>query len=294
MPKALGVKIANPFAADPVATSSSTSQLSPQGPSAPGVASPQAPPVHFQPTAPPHPSFELHHPPPKPAAPAKNRIEAVPDSLNGKEKAKPTRIPNPTPQPRPRRSPTPMDEDQEQSGSDSDDDYLPGASSRQGPSGDEGEEEEEEVDDDDEDDEDDEDENEDDEDEVRDDDEDDLDEDEGDNSEPEDANEDVNTRGGGDSDEQEDEVDVGRRKKRERRPKEIKISTKWTWDQRENDRRVKAWRLEDEIDSNPTALHPVRTNWMYEARLGGEPPFNLRCAFSVSDHAWLRFIGRGL
>lgn len=198
-------------------------------------------------------------PPAQPPVPAKNNIEAVPDSSNGKEKAKLTRIPNPTPQPRPRRSPTPMNEDQEESGSDSDSDYLPGASSRQGPPADEDKEEDDEVGSED-DNEDDGMEHEDSEDnEVRDDDEDedadDVDRDEVDNS----------------------EANVASRKKRERRPKEAKISTKWTWDRRENDRLVKAWGLEEEIDSNPAALHPVRTDWMYQARLGGEPPLNFRC-----------------
>ncbi|KAG9042711.1 hypothetical protein FS837_010474 [Tulasnella sp. UAMH 9824] len=258
VPKALAVNVASPFAANPGAMFSSTSPVAPQGPPAPRVGSPRPPPAQLQAAAPPQPSAELNHPPPRAPAPVKNSIEAIPDSSSAKEKAKPTHTPNPIPHPRPRRSPAPMDEEQEESGSDSDDEYLPGASNREERSGDE-DDEDEDLDDEDEDDDDDE---------VGEDKEDDLEREELGNSGAERVNQDINHVSGGDSDESEAEAPVGHKKKRERHSKEVKVSTKWTWDMRENDLRVKAWGLEEEINSNPAALHPVRTNWMYEARLG--------------------------
>ncbi|KIO16515.1 carbohydrate-binding module family 1 protein, partial [Tulasnella calospora MUT 4182] len=129
-----------------------------------------------------------------------------------------------------------MEEDQEESGLESGNEYTPGASSPEGPSADnDGRDSEAEETSDDEDD---------------------------------DSIEEKDDVSDGNSAEDNDDAEPGRTKKRGRRPKEFEVPTAWTWDRAENDRRVKEWKLEKAIDSNPTGIYPLRTQWMYEARLG--------------------------
>lgn len=44
---------------------------------------------------------------------------------------------------------------------------------------------------------------------------------------------------------------------RHRREVEVEVSTAWTWKKETNDRLVREWKLEKEIDENPAVLHPV-------------------------------------
>ncbi|KAG8929553.1 hypothetical protein FRC01_004160 [Tulasnella sp. 417] len=235
IPQGLGVNLGGRSPTKPLAMPTSTSPAPPQGTLASGIVSPQAVPAQPTPAVPVQRVAERCSSP-QPIPPTQHDGAVAPDVFHAENKTKHTDIPNPNSRSWPPRSPTPMEEDLEESGLDSDDEYLPGASSQESP--------------------------------LADDDERDSEQEDVDFSEGEDGREEDGDESDGDSGENSDKPETGRTTKRDRRPKEIEIPTKWTWDKRENDRRVREWQLEKEIDSNPTALHPVRTKWMYEARLG--------------------------
>lgn len=200
-----------------------------------------------------------------PAPPAPHMpFEVLVNRLSSDEKSKY----KPTPFAAPSCSPTPFD-DNEESGPDTDDDYVPDSQETEDgethESGDGDTEEE-----------------------------------AGPGSESDDGrdgDEDDERCHGSDEDEDEDEDDAvleGGKTPQERREgiAEINVPTAWTWSREENDKRVKEWKLEKAIDDNPTTLHPVRTEWMYEARLNGEACVRFRRRLVLNSPLFRLFGGR--
>ncbi|KIO27209.1 hypothetical protein M407DRAFT_7390 [Tulasnella calospora MUT 4182] len=230
LPQPLGVDVGIPTDARAPGIAASTSRASPQGSPPLGVVNPQSPRAHSPPTA-------ADHSPATRAGPTaqlslKDSVEVAVNPFSAEQRARYPRASAP----RQPRSPTPMEENGEESGLESGDDYVPEDSSPEIPQADSEPESEPEG--------------------VH-------------ESEIEESNDGTDEESDRDSAEDSDGGEAGRTKKRNRHPKikDVEVPTAWTWDKAKNDRLLREWKLEKEIDSNPTALHPVRTKWMYKARL---------------------------